>query len=170
MSWLERTGPWEFKRHILIELSGAINVCIADFNGDGKPDIAAIISQQWEELYYFENLGGGNFAAKHVWGSTNEDYGSSGISVCDLNGDGRPDILYTNGDGFGPAVTPGPRPWHGVQWLENIGGGKFRTIASAICRGPTARWASTWTAMGRWTSSRCPPMPTGPERRPMPSR
>lgn len=126
VSWLERTGPWEFKRHVLLELSGAINVCVADFNGDGKPDIAAIISQQWEELYYLENLGGGNFAAKHVWGSTNEDYGSSGISVCDLNGDGRPDILYTNGDGFGPAVTPGPRPWHGVQWLENIGGGKFR--------------------------------------------
>jgi hypothetical protein len=123
--WLERTGPWEFQRHVLLELSGAINVCVADFNGDGKPDIAAVVSQQWEEIYYFENTGSG-FARKRIWGSTNEDYGSSGISVCDLNGDGRPDILYTNGDGFGPATTPGPRPWHGVQWLENVGGGSFR--------------------------------------------
>ena len=126
VSWLERTGPWEFKRHVLLELSGAINVCIADFNGDHKPDIVALISQQWEEIYYFENQGGGNFKTNRIWGSTNEDYGSSGISVCDLNRDGRPDILYSNGDGFGPAATPGPRPWHGVQWLENTGDGFFR--------------------------------------------
>ena len=125
VSWLERTGPWEFKRHVLLELSGAINVCIADFNGDHKPDIVALVSQQWEEIYYFENLGGGEFSHKRVWGSTNEDYGSSGISLCDLNRDGRPDILYSNGDGFGPAATPGPRPWHGVQWLENKGDGNF---------------------------------------------
>jgi hypothetical protein len=126
VSWLERTGPWEFRRHVLLELSGAINVCVADFNGDHKPDIVALLSQQWEEIYYFENQGGGNFTTKRVWGSTNEDFGSSGISVCDLNRDGRPDILYTNGDGFGPAATPGPRPWHGVQWLENTGDGTFR--------------------------------------------
>ena len=93
VSWLERTGPWEFKRHVLLELSGAINVCIADFNGDHKPDIVALISQQWEEIYYFENNGRGEFTPKRIWGSTNEDYGSSGISVCDLNRDGRPAII-----------------------------------------------------------------------------
>ncbi len=126
VSWLERTGPWEFKRHVMLDLSGAINVCVADFNGDGKPDVVALLSQQWEEIHYFENDGKGNFTRKRIWGSTNEDYGSSGISVCDLNRDGRPDILYTNGDGFGPSATPGPRPWHGVQWLENVGDGNFR--------------------------------------------
>jgi len=126
VSWLERTGPWEFKRHVLLDLSGAINVCIADYNGDHKPDIVALVSQQWEEIYYFENKGDGQFATKRIWGSTNEDYGSSGISLCDLNRDGRPDIIYSNGDGFGPAATPGPRPWHGVQWLENTGDGNFR--------------------------------------------
>jgi len=126
VSWLERTGPWEFQRHVLLELSGAINVAVADFNGDGKPDIAALISQQWEEVYWFENQGGGNFTPHRLWGSTNEDYGSSGMIVSDLNRDGRPDIVFTNGDGFGPSATPGPRPWHGAQWLENAGGGEFR--------------------------------------------
>lgn len=126
IGWLERTGPWEFRRHVLLELSGAINVCVGDFNGDKKPDLVALVSQQWEEIYYFENTGDGTFSRRRIWGSTNEDYGSSGISVCDLNGDGRLDVLYTNGDGFGPAVTPGPRPWHGVQWLENLGAGAFR--------------------------------------------
>ena len=125
VSWLERTGTWEFKRHVILDLSGAINVCVADFDGDGKPDIAALLSQQWEEIYLFRNDGKGNFTKARLWGSTNEDYGSSGISVADLNRDGRPDIIYSNGDGFGPSATPGPRPWHGVQWLENRGDGNF---------------------------------------------
>ena len=126
VTWLEQTGPWTFKRHVILELSGAINVCVADFDGDGKPDIAALLSQQWEEVYLFKNDGRGNFQARRLWGSTNEDYGSSGICVADLNRDGRPDIVYSNGDGFGPSATPGPRPWHGVQWLENKGEGNFR--------------------------------------------
>ncbi|PTY08466.1 VCBS repeat-containing protein [Opitutaceae bacterium EW11] len=126
IAWLERTGPWEFKYHVLLALSGAINVCVADFDGDRTPDIAALISQQWEEVYVFQNDGNGNFSTKRIWGSTNEDYGSSGMSLCDLNRDGRPDLLYSNGDGFGPAATPGPRPWHGVQWFENVGNGLFR--------------------------------------------
>jgi len=126
VQWMENLGNWQFKSHHLLDLSGTINVCVADLCGHGAPDIAAIVSQQWEELYLFRNDGKGNFTTKLLWGSTNEDYGSSGISLGDLNGDGRPDILYTNGDGFGPAVVPGPRPWHGVQWLQNLGDGNFR--------------------------------------------
>lgn len=126
ISWLEATGPWQYRRHVLLELSGAINVVIADFNGDFKPDIVALISQQWEEVHLFENDGKGNFKSRIIFGSTNEDYGSSGLVVSDLNRDGRPDVIFTNGDGFGPAATPGPRPWHGVQWLENTGDGNFR--------------------------------------------
>jgi hypothetical protein len=125
VAWLERIAPGQFRRHVLLELSGAINVCIADFNGDGKPDLAALLSQQWEEVHLFENTGGA-FTRKRVWASTNEDYGSSGLSVADLNADGRPDLLFSNGDGFGPAAIPGPRPWHGVQWLENLGTGSYR--------------------------------------------
>ena len=127
IAWLERTGPWEFRRHVLLELSGAINVVVADFDGDRRPDLAALLSQQWEEIHLFRNQGGGRFQRSRIWGSTNEDYGSSGLSVADLNRDGRPDLLYANGDGFGPAATPGPRPWHGVQWLENAGDGFFRS-------------------------------------------
>jgi hypothetical protein len=123
--WFENLGNWQFRSHILLSLSGTINVCVADMNGDHIPDIVAVVSQQWEEIVLFENDGTGNFTNKVIFGSTNEDYGSSGISLCDLNRDGRPDILYTNGDGFDYA-EPSARPWHGVQWLENLGGGNFR--------------------------------------------
>ncbi|MFA5057002.1 MAG: VCBS repeat-containing protein [Opitutaceae bacterium] len=126
IQWMENVGNWQFKSHHLLDLSGTINVCVADLGGHGALDIVAVVSQQWEEIYLFQNDGRGNFTTKLLWGSTNEDYGSSGISLCDLNRDGRPDILYTNGDGFGPAVVPGPRPWHGVQWLENLGHGNFK--------------------------------------------
>ncbi len=123
--WMRNLGNWKFESHILLSLSGTINVCIADMTGHGHKDIVAVVSQQYEEIYLFQNDGDGNFTNKVLFGSTNEDYGSSGISLCDVNRDGRPDILYTNGDGFAYA-DPGLRPWHGVQWLENLGNGFFK--------------------------------------------
>jgi len=123
---MERVGLWEFKSKILLNLSGSINVLVGDFCGHGRNDIVALVSQQYEEIFLFENKGGGKFEKKIIFGSTNEDYASSNISLCDLNKDGRPDVLYSNGDGFGPSPVPGPKPWHGVQWLENLGDGNFR--------------------------------------------
>src|SRR5690606_36390588 len=58
------------------------------------------------------------------WGSTNEDYGSSELELADVDQDGQLDLIYTNGDAFDYA-RPGPRPWHGIQWLRNRGAGRF---------------------------------------------
>ncbi len=123
--WMENRGDWKFRSSILLNLSGAINVLVADMNGDRTLDIVTLVSQQWEEIVLLQNDGTGNFTHKIIFGSTNEDFGSSGITLADVNRDGRPDIVYTNGDGFDYA-EPGSRPWHGVQWLENLGGGMFR--------------------------------------------
>ena len=118
--WIENLGNWQFKSHILQSISGGINVELADIDHDGDLDIVSLISQEWEEIYCFVNDGKGNFKTKLVYKSSNEDFGSSGISICDFNQDGKPDILYTNGDAF-DYIPPQPRPWHGVQWLENKG-------------------------------------------------
>jgi len=123
--WMQKIGDWKYESHSLLHLSGLINVCVDDFNSDGHPDIAAQFSQQWEEIHLFENDGKGNFTDKIIWGSTNHDFASSGMTEADLNQDGLPDLVFTNGDGFGPTLKPGPRPWHGVQWLENKGDGSF---------------------------------------------
>jgi len=124
VAWMENQGEWQFKDHRLLSLSGAIHSPIVDIDQDGDSDIAALVSQEWEEIYLFQNLGG-RFGQKVIYGSTNEDFGSSGISIGDIDGDGDPDIAYTNGDAFDYAV-PSDRPWHGIQWLENEGNGFFR--------------------------------------------
>jgi len=122
--WIENLGDWKFKSHILQNLSGPINVEIVDIDKDGDLDIVSLVSQEWEEIYCFINDGKGNFQPKLIWGSSNQDYGSSGISMCDLDKDGDMDILYSNGDAF-DYIPPQGRPWHGVQWLENKGNMKF---------------------------------------------
>jgi hypothetical protein len=123
-SWFENKGSWTFEQHVLQRLSGPINTIVADINRDGSPDIVALVSQEWEEIWAFINDGRGHFTARMIWGSTNADFGSSWISLVDMDRDGDIDILYSNGDAFDYA-PPNSRPWQGVQWLENQGGMSF---------------------------------------------
>lgn len=122
--WMENKGNWQFQSHILLSLSGTIHTPVADMDRDGDLDIVALVSQEWEEIYVFVNDGRGKFTTRMIYGSTNEDFGSSGISLADLDQDGDLDILYSNGDAF-DYIPPGPRAWHGVQWLENKGNLRF---------------------------------------------
>ena len=123
--WMENRGDWQFTSHSLLDYPGTIHAPAVDYNQDGKLDIVAIVAQDAEEVHGFAGDGTGKFQDRVLYGSTNKDYGSSGLCIADLNKDGLPDIVYTNGDGFDYA-TPGSRPWHGIQWLENVGGGKFK--------------------------------------------
>lgn len=122
--WMENLGDWKFKSHQLLDLPGTIHAPVTDLDGDGHLDVAALVAQDAEEVHAFFGDELGHFRDRVLYGSTNKDYGSSGLTVGDVNKDGRPDLVYTNGDGFDYA-TPGSRPWHGVQWLENLGGRKF---------------------------------------------
>ena len=123
--WMRNKGNWEFESTILLSLSGTIHTPVVDMDGDGDLDIIALVSQEWEEIYGFENDGAGNFRTRLLHGVADDDYGSSGIAIADINGDGRPDIIWTNGDAF-VATDYRPLPSHGVQWLENLGDWKFR--------------------------------------------
>ncbi|AOS43594.1 FG-GAP repeat protein [Lacunisphaera limnophila] len=124
--WMRNLGGWQFESQVVNRQSGTVHTPVADFDGDSRPDFAALVSQEWEEIHLFRQaVPGGEFKDELAWGSTNEDYGSSGLATADVNRDGRPDLIYTNGDGFDYAVR-GHRPWHGLQWLENTGQGSFR--------------------------------------------
>ncbi|AOS43053.1 FG-GAP repeat protein [Lacunisphaera limnophila] len=123
--WLENLGGWRFESRVVNTQSGCIHTPVADFDGDGRPDIAALITQEWEEVHLIQNLGNGAFKDRVLWGSTNEQYGGSGLTETDLNRDGRPDLLFTNGDAL-DYLGLGVRPWFGLQWLENRGDGNFK--------------------------------------------
>jgi hypothetical protein len=118
--WLENQGGWRFASHILQQLSGGINAVVADADGDTDLDIVSLISQEWEEIYVLANDGRGTFSPRRIFGASNEDFGSSWISVVDLDRDGDVDVLYSNGDAFDYAPPKG-RGWNGIQWLENTG-------------------------------------------------
>ena len=97
---------------------GAIHVPVADLNGDGRPDFVALISQEHETVVAFLNLGNHQFATQVLYAAPHPAFGSSGIQLVDLDGDGDRDVLMSNGDTMD---SPLLRPYHGVQWLENRG-------------------------------------------------
>lgn len=139
--WIENLGDWNFKSHMLQNLSGPINVEIVDLDDDGDLDIVSLVSQEWEEIFCYINDGQGEFQMKLIWGSDNEDFGSSGIYMFDLNQDGMLDILYSNGDAF-DYIPPQGKPWHGLQWFENKGNLEFEyhricTLIGAFCLRPS---------------------------------
>ena len=121
------TTDWskpEFRPRKLDDRHGAIHVPVCHLQGDGsKNDFIALISQEHETVVAFLNDGRGNFTEQTIFTAPHPAYGSSGIQVVDMNKDGLPDVLYTNGD-----VLDKPyllKPYHSVQWLENPGVGKF---------------------------------------------
>jgi hypothetical protein len=116
-----RTQDWSkpvLVPHVVDKRHGAIHVPVCDLNGDGKPDFVALISQEHETIVAFLNEGDGRFRKETIYTAPHPAYGSSGIQLVDLNGDGRLDVLYTNGDSMDTNYL---KAFHGVQWLENRG-------------------------------------------------
>jgi Concanavalin A-like lectin/glucanases superfamily/Bacterial Ig domain/FG-GAP-like repeat/Regulator of chromosome condensation (RCC1) repeat/Immunoglobulin domain/IPT/TIG domain len=76
----------------------ANDVAIGDLDGDGKPDIAAV-TQLPSHLSIFKNTSApGSFAANSF--APRVDFSSgwnpNGIAIGDLDGDGRPDMIFCN--------------------------------------------------------------------------
>jgi hypothetical protein len=117
-----QTTDWsepKFIPRVLDERHGTIHVPVTDLNHDGKPDFVALISQDHETIVAFLNEGDGKFRKETIYTAPHPAYGSSGIQLVDMDGDGDLDVLYTNGD-----VLDKPyllKPYHSVQWLENQG-------------------------------------------------
>ena len=101
---------------------GTIHVPVTDLNGDGRPDFVALLSQEHETVVAFLNAGDHRFRPEVIHDARHPAFGSTGIQLIDLDGDGDFDVLMTNGDSMDAQML---RPYHGVQWLENRGSYPF---------------------------------------------
>jgi len=111
-----------FEGEALDPRTGTVDVPVGDLDSDGRPDFLALVSNEHECVEAFVNQDHGKFHRRMLWRAPDLTFGSNGIQLADLNGDGKIDILYTNGDAFDNDYLS---PWHGVQWLENLGGLSF---------------------------------------------
>ena len=113
-----------YKRHVLDATPGAIHVEIRDMTGDGSADIVALFAQGDERIVLFENDGKGDFSGRRkILARFPPIYGSMSFSLHDFNGDGKPDILYVNGDNWDYSRVL--KPYHGIRILENDGHNNF---------------------------------------------
>src|SRR5690625_4447364 len=117
--WLENLDEGRFKKHSLLQLSGALTLLPVDLTNDGKMDLVTLIAQEREEVVAFVNQGDNGFKQVTIANAGNPMFGMTSLQVVDLNQDGRPDLIFTNGDAFDTQSEP--KPYHGVQWLENLG-------------------------------------------------
>ena len=122
--WLEQIALGRFREHELLDASGTVQVQLADFDGDGDLDITAAVSQEDEELWGFENQGGGKFLPRRLHSTLNFDLGSVGLLQTDLNQDGHLDLLLVAGDAFEDTYSY-PQKYHGCIWFENQKNWKF---------------------------------------------
>ena len=105
----DKSGGWQ-RRIIYDQLTEGHEVCVGDFNGDGRDDIVA------------GDRARGKVASSHVF-YAQDDAGTewrhevldhlgmsaSGCAVADINGDGRVDIVQIGG------------ATHNIKWYENLG-------------------------------------------------
>jgi VCBS repeat protein len=102
---------------------GAIHVPVTDLNADGKVDFVALFAQHYESVVAFVGDGAGGFRPQTVYAAPHPAWGSSGLALLDFDGDKDLDVLVTNGDMLDDFLL---KPYHGMRWLENVGGLSFR--------------------------------------------
>jgi hypothetical protein len=129
------TTDWarpSFTAQVIDARAGAIHVPVLDLDGDGHLDVLALLSQQHERVVaYYSNAPQPGFTMETLYTAPHPNWGSAGIQVVDLDGDGDLDILLAHGDTLDDAIV---KPYHGIQWLENRGG--FEMVAHTLATLP----------------------------------
>ena len=122
LEWFENKGEKQYERHTLIPITGAEEVLVEDLNGDGLPDILAMIAQGEESIFACINQGKGKFQIQKII-QVPPTHGSVTFEYLDLNDDGIKDILHVTGDNADYEAIP--KPYHGLRLYLGKGALKF---------------------------------------------
>lgn len=102
------------------------SIYVADFNGDGKLDIAALgkwCSTYDSWAYIFLGNGDGTFQSGVPYSTVDpnhpSDYNVIGMAVGDLNGDGKPDIAVTESNGMAVLLNNGNGKFGTATYYDN---------------------------------------------------
>ena len=143
LRWLEQTrSGWV--SHVLSTEAGWSSAWPADLDGDGDLDLAAAVSQTTERLVWWRNDGRGGFTEQPIADAAEAWYGTSGLEVVDLDGDGHLDLVACHGDTMDEDLPAGVDPdrYHGVDLWWNDGRGRFSRGAAASIWGAYATRAA----------------------------
>jgi hypothetical protein len=135
--WLENRGGGKFLDHLLLASPGASHVPLVDLDGDGDLDVAALVAQDHEEIWAFENRQAGGLVPRLLHQFANFDLGGAGLVAADVDRDGDADLVLAAGDSR-TLHHHYPQPWHGVIWLENRGGWALEPRRAAHVGGVSA--------------------------------
>ncbi|MEL7163428.1 MAG: VCBS repeat-containing protein, partial [Bacteroidota bacterium] len=113
--WTGRLGPWyqkenEWQMKTLADRPGALGV-VLDTTAV-RPTAYVLFGQGREEIVEYVRQTDGNWQSR-VLLSFPPSYGSSSLQLTDWNGDGQPDLLYTNGDNAD--YVSSVKAYHGIR-------------------------------------------------------
>ncbi len=107
-----------YKKMVIDPAPGARQAIVRDLNADGWADILVLFAQGDEQVALFTNQHDGTFQKKTLLRFP-PVYGSSYLELADMNGDGHPDLVCTNGDNADYSQIV--KPYHGIRVYLNDG-------------------------------------------------
>jgi FG-GAP-like repeat len=121
---------WPEGQEPFAPMAPSTNPVLADWDGDGLPDLILGLGERTRDLggrsrgvYWCRNAGTkqvAKFGPSQRLIADNDRVETSGISVADWNGDGRPDLIASR---IERDKEGGARPWHQKVWVYLRRGG-----------------------------------------------
>jgi hypothetical protein len=114
------------KEQVLFEEAGAVWCDVADFDGDGRPDVVIAVGSNRPRILAFVNNGGRQFTPQ-VIADRPVGWGYNRCCLVDWDGDGKTDIVEVAGNNIELRGRP-IKTKHGVRVLRNEGNWHFREV------------------------------------------
>ena len=107
-----------YQKTVIDPVPGARQAFIRDVDADGWADVLVLFAQGDEQVALYTNKHDGTFEKKTLLRFP-PIYGSSYLELADMNGDGHPDLVCTNGDNADYSQVV--KPYHGIRVYLNDG-------------------------------------------------